>query len=132
MSMLVATAKQKGFSAYVGDGENRWPAVHRADAATLYLRALESASAGSTLHGVAENVPFRDIAGVIGDSLGIPTRSITPETAATHFISPFMGMIYGADVPATSELTRRALDWVPTHRGLLDDLAHGDYLSAAD
>lgn len=128
MPMLISTAKQTGFSAYVGDGTNRWPAVHRADAAVLYRLALETAPAGSAVHGVAENVSFRDIAQTVGDTLGIPTRSINPEHAATHFVSPFMGMIYGADVPVSSNLTRERLGWTPTHPGLLDDLAHGDYI----
>lgn len=128
MPMLIATAKHQRVSAYVGDGMNRWPAVHREDAAVLYRLAVEHAPAGSILHAVAENVPFADIARTIGDGLGIPTASVTPEQAATHYVSPFMGLLYGVDAPASSTLTRERTGWTPTHEGLLADLAAGDYL----
>ena len=128
MSMLIGTAKEKGVSAYVGDGSNQWPAVHRGDAAQLYRLAVEGAPRGGVLHAVAENVPFADIARTIGEGLGLSTTSLTPEEAAAHYINPFMGLLYGADAPASSASTRQLLGWVPTHENLLDDLAHGDYL----
>lgn len=131
MPLLIATAKQTGVSAYVGNGTNRWPAVHRDDAAVLFRLALENAPAGSFLHGVAETVEFRAIAQTIGDGLDLPVRGISPDEAASHFASPFMGLIYGADVPARSDLTQQLLDWHPTHPGLLDDLTNGDYLRVA-
>ncbi|MBT2502394.1 SDR family oxidoreductase [Curtobacterium sp. ISL-83] len=126
--MLIATAREKGVSAYVGDGANRWPAVHRDDAAQLYRLAVEGAPAGSILHAVAENVRFVDIATTIAERLGVRTTSVTPEQASTHFVSPFMGLLYGADAPASSNRTQGLLGWTPTHNGLLDDLANGDYL----
>ncbi|HEY9290917.1 MAG TPA: SDR family oxidoreductase [Microlunatus sp.] len=126
--MLIATAKDKRVSAYVGDGTNQWPAVHRDDAARLYRLAVESAPAGSVLHAVAENVTFADIANTIGQGLGIPATALTPEEAAKHYISPFMGLLYGAHAPAAAPQTKQLLDWRPTHEGLLDDLADGDYL----
>jgi nucleoside-diphosphate-sugar epimerase len=129
MPMLIATARQRGVSAHVGDGSNRWPALHRLDAATLFRLALK-APAGSALHGVAENVTFKDIAETIGRGLGLPVVSLTPDEAAGHFVSPFMAHIYGMDAPASSTLTRELLGWVPTHPTLLADLEHGDYFRA--
>ncbi|MFC8731739.1 SDR family oxidoreductase [Luteimicrobium sp. NPDC057192] len=129
--MLIATARRTGVSAYVGDGTNRWPAVHRLDAAALYRLALEEAPAGSTWHGVAEtDVPFRSIAETIGEKLGVPAEPVDPEDAGDHFGNPFMATVYGADVPASSELTRRTLGWAPHHPTLLEDLRHGDYVTA--
>ena len=84
--MLIGIARDKGVSGYVGDGANRWPAVHTLDAARLYRLALESAPAGSRLHGVAdEGVPFRDIAAAIGSRLGLPVESVDPQDAGEHF-----------------------------------------------
>ncbi|MEV4799365.1 SDR family oxidoreductase [Nonomuraea sp. NPDC049421] len=130
--MLIATAREKGVSAYVGDGANRWPAVHRLDAAVLFRLALEQAPAGSVLHGVAETgVTFRDIAEVIGRRLGVPAVSLTPEEAATHYVSPFMAKVYAFDGPASGRHTQELLGWSPVHPALLDDLEHGDYLAPA-
>ncbi|KAA9157909.1 SDR family oxidoreductase [Amycolatopsis acidicola] len=130
IGMLVATARKTGKSAYVGDGGNRWPAVHRRDAAVLFRLALEKAPAGSVLHGVAESaVPFRSIAETIARGLDLPAVSLTPEEAATHFPSPFMATVYGFDAPVSSAHTRQSLGWSPAHPTLLEDLAHGDYLS---
>jgi nucleoside-diphosphate-sugar epimerase len=126
--MLIATARQTGVSAYVGDGGNRWPAVHRRDAAILFRLALEKAPAGSVLHGVAENVPFKSIAETIAGKLGVSTASLTPGEAATHFPSPFMARVFGFDGPVSSAGTR-LLGWEPTHPGLLDDLERGDYFA---
>ncbi|MGQ4514425.1 NAD-dependent epimerase/dehydratase family protein [Streptomyces sp. DW26H14] len=128
---LVATARKTGVSAYVGDGANRWPAVHRLDAAVLFRLALEKAPAGSVLHGVAESgITLRSIAEAIARGLGLPTASLTPDEAAGHFANPFMARVYGADVPVSSARTRELLGWSPIHPMLLDDLEHGDYLTA--
>lgn len=130
MPLLIDTARKTGVSAYVGDGNNLWPAVHRTDAAVLFRLALEHGAAGSIFHAVAETVAFRDIAETISQGLGVPTASLTTEAAAAHFISPFMAMIYGANVPASSTLTRKQLEWSPNREGLLSDLENGDYLHA--
>jgi nucleoside-diphosphate-sugar epimerase len=123
---LIGIARAKGVSGFVGDGANRWPAVHTLDAARLYLLALESAPAGSRLHGVGdEGVPFRDIAAVIGSRLGLPVESVAPQDAGEHF--GFLGALVGLDNPTSNALTRDLLGWEPAHAGLLDDLAHGHY-----
>jgi len=110
----------------VGDGSNRWPAVHRLDAAHLYRLAIEKGVAGARYHGVGdEGVPFRDIAGVIGQRLNVPVVSKTPEEAAEHFgwFSHFAAL----DCPALSEKTQQTLGWRPTHVGLITDLQRGTY-----
>jgi nucleoside-diphosphate-sugar epimerase len=123
---LIGIARAKGVSGFVGDGANRWPAVHTLDAARLYLLALESAPAGSRLHGVGdEGVPFLDIATVIGSRLGLPVESVEPQDAGEHF--GFLGALVGLDNPTSNALTRDLLGWEPAHAGLLDDLAHGHY-----
>ncbi|MEU8636453.1 SDR family oxidoreductase [Amycolatopsis sp. NPDC048633] len=129
--MLVTTARESGVSAFVGDGANRWPAVHRRDAAILFRLALEQAPAGSVLHGVAENVTFKRIAETIGRKLGLPAVSLAPEEAAAHFPSPFMARVFGFDGPVSSAGTRRLLGWEPAHAGLLEDLETGDYFTGA-
>jgi nucleoside-diphosphate-sugar epimerase len=126
MAALVGIARDKGVSGYIGDGSNRWPAVHRLDSAHLFRLALENAPAGSTLHAVAdEGVPIRDIAEVIGRHLDVPVVSISPEDAAGHFT--WLGAFIGADAPASSTLTRELLGWHPTQPGLIDDLDKGHY-----
>ncbi|MEW2291175.1 SDR family oxidoreductase [Streptomyces sp. NPDC006743] len=128
--MLIATARKTGVSAYIGDGTNRWPAVHRLDAAALFRLAVEKAPAGSVLHGVAESgITLKSIAETIARGLDLPTVSLTPDEAATHFVSPFMATVYGFDGPASSAHTRELLGWSPTHPALLEDLEHGDYLT---
>ncbi|GAA4492073.1 SDR family oxidoreductase [Actinoallomurus oryzae] len=128
--MLIATARKTGVSAFIGDGANRWPAVHRVDAAGLFRLALEKAPAGSVLHGTGEAaVAFKSIAGKIGEILGLPTVSLTPEEAAAHFDSPFMATVYGADIPVSSTHTRTLLGWSPSHPTLLEDLQNGDYFT---
>ncbi|MFL6122189.1 SDR family oxidoreductase [Actinophytocola sp.] len=123
---IIAAARREGYAAYVGEGANRWPAVHTLDAARLYRLALESAPAGSRLHAVAdEGVPFRDIATAIGRNLGMPVRGIPAEEANDYF--GFLGRIVQLDNPATSVLTQRLLDWHPTHPGLIADLDAGHY-----
>jgi nucleoside-diphosphate-sugar epimerase len=125
---LIGIARDKGLAGYVGDGANRWPAVHTLDAARLFRLALESAPAGSRLHGVAEEgVPFREFAEAIGRNLGVPTASIAPEDAAGHF--GFLGMFAAADNPTSSALTRQRLGWEPTHPGLIADLNDGHYFA---
>lgn len=127
-SMLILIAREKGVSAYVGDGSNRWPAVHRLDAARLFRLALESAPAGSMLHGVGEEgVPLRDIAGVIGRGLNLPAVSISREEADAHF--GFFGAPVSTDNPASNDLTRQLLGWQPAHPGLIADLEQGQYFN---
>ncbi len=126
MAALVGIARDKGVSGYIGDGTNRWPAVHRLDSAHLFRLALEKAPAGSTLHAVAdEGVPIRDIAEVIGRHLDLPVVSIAPEDAAGHF--SWLAGFLAADSPASSTLTRELMGWHPTQPGLIDDLDKGHY-----
>lgn len=124
---LIAIARQKGTSAYVGDGLNRWPAVHRLDAARLYRLALEKGSAGARYHAVAEEgVPLREIAAVVGRGLSMPVVAKSSEQAAEHFgwLAPFAA----ADIPASSQRTREQLGWQPTGPGLIADLEQMRYL----
>jgi nucleoside-diphosphate-sugar epimerase len=126
MRALVDIARDKGVSGYVGDGANRWPAVHRLDAARLFRLAAEKAPAGSVLHGAAEEgIAIRDVAEAIGRQLDVPVVSVAPEDAAGHFT--WLGPMIGLDGPVSSALTRELLDWHPTHPGLLDDLDKGRY-----
>jgi nucleoside-diphosphate-sugar epimerase len=125
-SHIIDCARKAGVSAYIGDGANRWPALHTLDAARLYRLALENTPAGTRLHGIAdEGVPFRDIAGVVGRKLGVPIKSITADEAPEHFgfLAPFAGL----DDATSSELTQKVLDWHPEHQGLLADLEDGHY-----
>jgi nucleoside-diphosphate-sugar epimerase len=118
---LIALAREKGASAYVGDGRNRWPGVHRLDAAHLYRLALEKGSAAARYHGVAdEGVPAREIAEVIGRRLNVPVVSKSREVAAEHF--GWIGQLFAMDGPASSAQTRAWLGWRPTQPGLLADL----------
>lgn len=123
---LIGVARKKGAAAYVGDGANRWPAVHRLDAARLFRLALEKGVAGSRYHAVAdEGVPMREIAGVIGRHLNVPVVSKTPEEAAKLFswLAPFLA----ADNPVSSRLTQERLGWRPTQPELIPDLEAGSY-----
>jgi nucleoside-diphosphate-sugar epimerase len=123
---LVAIAREKGVSGYVGDGSNRWPAVHRLDAARLFRLALEKAPAGSVLHGVAEEgVPTRTIAEVIGRHLDLPVVSISPEDAGKHF--RWLGPFSSKDNPTSSTLTRELLGWQPVYPTLIQDLEDGHF-----
>jgi nucleoside-diphosphate-sugar epimerase len=118
---LIDFAGENGVSAYVGDGLNCWPAVHRLDAAHRYRLALEKGAAGARYHGVAEEgVPFRDIAEVIGHRLNVPVVSKAPEEAANHF--GWFGQFAALDAPASSTITRERLGWQPTQPGLIPDL----------
>jgi len=123
---LIGIAREKGVSAYMGDGLNRWPAVHRLDAAHLYRLALEKGSAGARYHGVAdEGVPFRDIAGVIGRRLNVPVVAKSPEEAADHF--GWFAHFATIDSPASSQRTRELLGWQPKQSGLIPDLDRPGY-----
>ena len=126
--MFVAAARKNGFSAYVGDGANVWPAVHTLDAARLYRLALESAPAGTRLHGVAdEGVAFRAIAEAIGTGLGLPARSVGADQAPSYLGA--MAHFAQANNPSSSARTRALLRWEPTHAGLLADLAERHYFA---
>ena len=123
VTYLINTARMKGVSAYVGDGLNRWAAVHVLDAGRLYRLALEKADVGAKYHAVAEEgVPVRDIAEAIGRGLKLPTMSLFADRAGEHFGA--LGLFAGLDLVASSALTQKQLDWRPTQTGLLDDLDH--------
>jgi nucleoside-diphosphate-sugar epimerase len=127
--ILIGIARQKGTSAYVGDGLNHWPAVHRLDAAHLYRLVLEKGSAGARYHGVAEQgLPFRDIAGVIGRRLNLPVVSKSPAEAADHF--GWFAHFAAIDNLASSAQTQEKLGWHPKQPGLIADLDRPGYFSA--
>ncbi|NDZ79539.1 SDR family oxidoreductase [Streptomyces sp. SID10853] len=124
--MLIGIARSSGVSAYAGEGSNRWPSVHRRDAAALFVLALQSASPGTPVHAVAEEgVPFRDIAEAIGRRLRLPAVSLTADEAGRHFglLAPLVSL----DSPASSALTRERFGWEPTHPGLIADIGEGHY-----
>jgi nucleoside-diphosphate-sugar epimerase len=123
ITYLIAVAREKGVSAYVGDGLNRWPAVHRLDAAHLYRLALEKGSTEARYNAVAEEgVPLREIAEAIGRGLKVPVIAKSPEETGEHF--GWLGVFVGADVPASSALTQERLEWRPTGARLISDLDH--------
>lgn len=126
VSYLIAVARQKGVSAYVGEGHNRWAATHQLDVARLYRLALEKHEKGARYHAVAEEgVPLKDIATAIGHGLNVPVRSITQEQAPEHF--GFLGVFAGMDLQGSSAKTRQHLGWNPTGPSLLTDLANMRY-----
>jgi nucleoside-diphosphate-sugar epimerase len=126
VTYAIELARQKGVSAYVGDGRNRWPAVHVLDAAGLYRLALEKLEIGARYHAVAEEgVPMRDIAEVIGRGLKVPVISVSPEEAPAHF--GWLAAFAGRDLPASSALTQERLGWRPTGPGLIADLEQMRY-----
>jgi nucleoside-diphosphate-sugar epimerase len=130
--MLITAARRAGVSAYPGDGANRWPAIHRLDAARLFRLALEEAPAGSALHGAGESaVTLESIAHQIGRSLRIPVASLTQDQFGEHLGNPFLARCFAADVPASSARTRALLGWTPAHAPLLEDLDTGDYCTTA-
>jgi nucleoside-diphosphate-sugar epimerase len=129
VTYAIRVAREKGVSAYVGDGLNRWPAAHRLDTARLYRLALEKAVAGARYHAVAEEgVPVREIAEVIGRGLKVPVASIASEGAAAHF--GWLEAFVGWDIPASSARTRQKLGWNPTGPGLISDLENMRYFQA--
>jgi nucleoside-diphosphate-sugar epimerase len=129
VSYAIGLAREKRVSAYVGDGRNRWPAVHVRDTARLYRLALEKQKAGARYHAVAEEgVPLRDIAEVIGRGLKVPVVSLSPVEAPAHF--GWLGMFAGHDVPASSAQTQERLGWHPTGPGLIADLEQVRYAEA--
>ena len=129
VSYLINVARGKGVSAYVGDGSNRWAAVHRLDAARVYRLAIEKREAGARYHAVAEEgVPLRDIAEVIGRGLKVPVVAMSPEEAAAHF--GFLSMFAGLDLTASSAQTQERLGWHPTGPGLIADLEQMRYSEA--
>ncbi|MGA9671564.1 MAG: SDR family oxidoreductase [Terracidiphilus sp.] len=122
----VLVAREKRVSAYIGEGQNRWPAAHVRDVAHLYRLALEKAEAGSRYHAVAEEgVPMREIAEALGKGLKVPAVSISPEEAQAHF--GWLAMFAGFDMPASSAITREKLGWKPTGPGLITDLEKMKY-----
>lgn len=128
MATIVGIARANGVSGYIGDGSNRWPAVHRLDAANLFRLALEKAPEGSTLHAVAdEGVRIRDVAAVIGRHLDIPVVSVSSEDAGEHF--RFLAGPLAIDGPASSALTRALVGWHPVHAALIPDLEAGHYFT---
>ncbi|HXC77671.1 MAG TPA: SDR family oxidoreductase [Candidatus Acidoferrum sp.] len=126
IAMLIDIARNKGVSGYPGEGSNRWPAVHRLDAARLFRLAVESAPAGARLHGVGEEgIPVREIAEVIGRGLRLPVVPIPTDEVTGHF--GFLGAFFALDCPASSALTQRMLGWHPAQPGLVADLEQGHY-----
>lgn len=129
IAALVAVARDKGTSGYVGDGANRWPAVHRSDAARAVALGLVKAPAGAILHVVAEEgVPARAIAEAIGRGLDLPVTSIDPDDAAAHF--GWIASFFALDLPTSSALTQELLGWTPTGPTLLEDLDAGSYFGS--
>ena len=128
MAVLVGIARETGLSGYVGDGANRWPAVHRLDAANLVRRAVDNAPAGAALHATAEEgVPTRAIAEAIGRGLDLPVVSVPADQATDHF--GWIARFFGVDAPASSSATQQLLGWHPTQPGLIADLDAGHYFT---
>jgi nucleoside-diphosphate-sugar epimerase len=126
IAYIVGVAREKGVSAYIGDGAHRWAAVHRPDAARLVRIGLEQAPAGTRLHAVAEEgVPTKAIAEAIGRGLGLPVTSVAPEDAAEHF--GFISAFFGMDMSASSARTRARFGWEPTGPTLIEDIEAGAY-----
>ncbi len=129
VTYFIDVARQQGVSAYVGDGLNRWPAVHRLDAARVYRLAIEKTVAGARYNAVAEEgVPLREIAEAIGRGLKLPVVSKSPEQVSEHF--GWLAHFIGHDVPASSTLTQQRLSWRPTGPGLLADLKQMRFVAA--
>ncbi len=132
VTAFIRIARAKGLSAYIGNGANVWPAVHRRDAARLFRLALEQAPPGTLLNAIGdEGVPFREIAETIGRHLDVPVKSLTAEEARGHFGGTFAAFA-AFDVPASSERTRERFGWRPVEPGLIADLDQGHYFTAQD
>ena len=128
VASLIGIAREKGVSAMPGEGLNRWPAVHRNDAARVFRLALEDGATHKAYHAVAEEgVPFRDIAAAIGHGLGLPVVTRTGDEVEAHF--GWLGRFVGMDVPSSSARTRALLGWAPREPGLVADLAQPGYMS---
>ncbi|RKH04157.1 SDR family oxidoreductase [Corallococcus sp. CA053C] len=126
---LIQIARAKGVSAYIGEGRNRWAAVHRLDAARLYRLAMEKGAAGATFHSIGdEGIATRELAEVIGHRLNVPVVSKSPQEAAGHFT--WLARFFGSDAPASSTLTREQLGWEPQRPGLIEDLERGSYFNS--
>jgi nucleoside-diphosphate-sugar epimerase len=124
--ILVNIAREKGFSVYIGEGQNRWNAVHRLDAAHLYRLTIENAAPGARYHAAAEEgIAVKAIAEAIAEQLGIPVKSITPEAAAEHF--GWFAQMTAIDCPASSAWTQEQVNWRPAHPTLLSDIKNGVY-----
>ena len=129
ITRLIAAARKAGVAAYVGDGSSRWPAVHHADCARVYVRAVETGAAHPRYHAVGEQgVTMRAIAEAIGKRLGVPTTSISA-AEATDQLGAFLGPLVATDNPVSNALTVQRLDWAPRHPGLLADLAGEHYFT---
>lgn len=127
--MIINTAREKKASAYVGDGMNRWPAVHRLDAAHLYRLVLEKGAAGASYHAIGdEGVPTKEIAKAIGRGLNVPVVSKSSEDAASHF--GWMARFFSVDGPASSKRTEQELGWRPAQRGLIEDIEKAGYFTS--
>ncbi|MGV9709157.1 SDR family oxidoreductase [Gordonia sp. NPDC003424] len=123
---LIGFARDNGFAGYLGEGHNRWPAMHTRDAARLYRLALESAPGGTILHAIGDDgVEFRDIAAAIGRGLGIPTATVEPDDASRRF--GFLAGFVGADNPVSADITRELVGWKPEYPGLIEDIDAGHY-----
>ena len=126
IAALVGIAREKGVAGYVADGGNRWPAVHRSDAARVVRLGLETAAPGTVLHAVGEEgVPTRVIAEAIGRGLGLPAASIEPDDVTAHF--GWIGTFFGMDIPASNAITHELLGWTPSGPTLIEDLDGGSY-----
>ncbi len=126
VARLVRIARDAGFAGFIGDGANRWPAVHVEDAARVVALAVDRAPARSVLHAIGEQgIPTREIAEAIGARYGLPVRSVAPEQAAEHF--GWLAMFFGADLPASADVTRELYGWEPTGARLGEDIAAGAY-----
>lgn len=127
--ILIQTAREKGISAYIGEGLNRWNAVHRLDAAVLFRLALENATPGTRFHAVGdEGIALKTIAEIIGKQLNLPVVSISAEEAAEHF--GWFGAMTALDAPASSKITQESLNWHPVHPNLITDLEQGMYFKS--